>query len=145
MIDSNNITWSKDNHKRFGANDKKIVLTLLLIQKRTQFILKDLLIYELLPRLLVVNIPVIYVGNIGFDVSDDELAKFFNVPLESCKIARLTNNMSKGFAFMRCTNYDDSQQILETGDFDYKGQLMRCIQSKFTIIDGNSFVLNHYN
>jgi RNA recognition motif-containing protein len=124
------ITWSKNNHSRFGINDRKIVKTLLLIQRRTQFTPKDVLIYEILRRLLILNIPVIYVGDIPFDIKDDELAKFFNVPLETCKIARLYNHNSKGFAFIKCLKYDDAEQILKTMDFNYKGQTIRCVPTK---------------
>ena len=131
----NNINWSKDNHKRFGVNDKQIVITLLLIQKYTQFTLKDILIYEILPRLLVIDIPVIYISNIELNITEDELVDFFTnffsgynkkFRLEKCKIAKRSNGRSKGFGFIKCMNDDDSKEILKIKTFEYKDREMYC-------------------
>lgn len=113
------IVWSKNNHKRFGYKDRQIVRLLLLIQRRTRFIQKDVLIYELLPRLLILCIPTIYVSNFDLTTTEEDLVKIFKKPLEYCKIARRRNNRSKGFGFIKCMNYDDSYAILKLEQFVY--------------------------
>lgn len=106
------IFWSKENHARFPRLDRINIRTLLCIQKRTRFTLKDVLISHIIPNLISpLEIPDFYVANLPLGLTEDELKKEFPVKVDKVTVALRRNGRSKGFGFVRCFYYDDFENL----------------------------------
>lgn len=105
--------WSKESHFRFSRNERLIIETLLLVQKRTNFTVKDVLIKHIIPDVVKqLHIPTFYISNLSLETTEEMLRSKFNVPLSNCRISMRRNGRSKGFGFLTCLKWNDYAEFL---------------------------------
>jgi hypothetical protein len=109
-------TWSKETHHRYRKADRALVVTILLIHKKLQFVLKDVLLAHIIPAVVgTVCLTKVFVSNLPFSATPDDVRTLFaGVKLDNVEIALRQNGRSKGFGFIDVACYDDMEYLLST-------------------------------
>ena len=128
--------WSTKEHYRFKKSDRQTIVLLLLIQKKTNFVVKDVLLNHIMPFAVdKLIIPEIYISNLSFDFKEDELEGILKIPIDF-KIARRRDGRSKGFGFFKCLKYDDFNHIIHSVQYNSCGHdNYSCVHSSCVVIN----------
>ena len=75
----------------------------------------------------------LYVGNLSYDVTEDELSKLFSSKGEVVSVKIISDhhsNRSKGFGFVEMSTKEESDSVIQDfNGYDLKGRPMRVNQS----------------
>ncbi len=112
-MNSEGLVWNKSIHHRFSRDDKRRILTILLVYQRTKFTHKDLLFAYIIPlSVKTLWIPRFYVTDLPFSLVTSEMEQVFNTRLEYAEIALRRNGKSMGFGYIECTYWDDYYNLI---------------------------------
>lgn len=114
--------WSKKDHSRFSKGNREIVKVLLLIQKRTQFTLKDILFTHIIPdiieflRIPTISISGIFPNKVGRKDLKDAVGvsnELENFTIYSIEYGQKDYSVNIHFRFLK---YDDHTEFVKDKD-----------------------------
>ncbi len=107
-MNSEGLVWNKSIHHRFSRDDKRRILTILLMYQQTKFTHKDILFTYIIPLSIErLWIPRICVSYLPFSLVSSEMEEAFKTRLEYAEVALRRNGKSKGCGYIECTYWDD--------------------------------------
>jgi hypothetical protein len=122
------LVWSREENYRFSWGDRERVRTLLLVQKRTKFTLRDVLIKHIISYAIEpLRIPLLYMSNFPLDDTEEtlkvRLESFYSIAVDYIIIGRrLETGGSKGYGYFQCLTMDGFFKIRGTQESLIVGQ-----------------------
>ncbi len=103
------LVWNKRIHHRFSRDDKRRIVTVLLVYERMRFTHKNVLFAYIIPQSVEqLFIPRLYVANLPPSFSVDDMERVFKVPIEN------SETESDGSQSIECTHWDDYNDLMNS-------------------------------
>lgn len=110
----NGLIWSIKDHLRFTRFDRLIVRFLLWMYKQTPCTIKDVWLCHIIPYSIhKLVIPYIYVANLPFSMSADDLKNALPVEIDDVLIYLRQGGKSKGCGIVHTVRHDDYCRLLD--------------------------------